>query len=119
MQNKQMRNWIVGATLSGGFVLALWLDLTGVRVHQWLGVALAALATYRLAVHWRWVVAVTGRLFGHTSRQARAFYMVDAALALGFVAILASGLVISNPGHCSRYTDSNGNGRCDYGECAS
>ncbi|HSQ16931.1 MAG TPA: DUF4405 domain-containing protein, partial [Anaerolineales bacterium] len=22
------------------------------------------------------------------------------------------------PGHCHRYTDSNGNGRCDYGECA-
>jgi len=23
----------------------------------------------------------------------------------------------SYPGHCKRYTDSNGNGRCDYGEC--
>jgi hypothetical protein len=24
----------------------------------------------------------------------------------------------SYPGHCRRYTNSNGNGRCDYGECA-
>lgn len=25
----------------------------------------------------------------------------------------------SYPGHCRRYTDTNGNGRCDLGECAS
>ena len=25
----------------------------------------------------------------------------------------------SYPGHCRRYTDSNGNGRCDLGECTS
>jgi hypothetical protein len=95
MQNRQKQNWIVGAMLFGGFFLTLWLDLTGVRVHQWLGVALAALAVVHLTVHWRWVVAVTGRFFGRTSRQARVYYVVDAGLALGFVAILASGLVIS------------------------
>jgi hypothetical protein len=25
----------------------------------------------------------------------------------------------SYPGHCRKYTDSNGNGRCDLGECLS
>lgn len=95
MQKKQKNNWIVAVVLFGGFLLALWLDLTGVQVHQWLGVGLAALATYHLAVHWRWVVAVTGRFLGRTSRQARTFYVVDAGLAVGFAAIIASGLAIS------------------------
>lgn len=95
MQKKQKNHWIVAVVLFGGFLLALWLDFTGVQVHQWLGVGLAAVATYHLAVHWRWVVAVTGRFLGRTSRQARTFYVVDAGLAAGFSAIIASGLVIS------------------------
>jgi hypothetical protein len=75
--------------------VALWLDLTGVAVHQWLGIAVGALAGYHLAAHWSWVMAVTGRLFGRTSRQSRQFYAVDAGLAVGFVTIAATGLAIS------------------------
>jgi hypothetical protein len=95
MQNKQKTNWLIDAALFGGFLLAQWLDLTGLPVHQWLGLAAGALASYHLASHWRWVVAVTERFFGRTSRQARTFYAVDAGLAVGFVAILVTGLVIS------------------------
>ena len=94
-QDKQKRNWIIDATLFGGFLLALWLDLTGLAVHQWLGIAVGALAGYHLAAHWSWVKAVTGRLFGRTSTQSRQFYTVDAGLAVGFVAIAVTGLVIS------------------------
>ena len=94
-QDKQKRNWIIDAMLFGGFLVALWLDLTGVAVHQWLGLAVGALAGYHLVTHWRWVEAVTGRLFGRTSRQSRQFYAVDAGLAVGFVAIAGTGLAIS------------------------
>jgi hypothetical protein len=95
MQEKQKTRWIIAAVLFGGFLLALCLDLTGLPVHQWLGLAIGALACYHLAAHGRWVVAVTGRLFGRTSRQARRFYAIDAGLAVGFVSILVTGLVIS------------------------
>jgi hypothetical protein len=54
-----------------------------------------ALASYHLIAHWRWVKAVTERFFGRTSRQARTFYAVDAGLAVGFAAIVVTGLVIS------------------------
>src|SRR5512137_2410046 len=94
-QNKPKTNWLIDAALFGGFLLAQWLDLTGLPVHQWLGLGVAALAGYHLAAHWGWVKAVTGRLFGRTSRQARTFYAVDAGLAAGFAAILVTGLVIS------------------------
>ena len=94
-QNKPRTNWLIDVALFGGFLLALWLDLTGLPVHQWLGLAVGTLAAYHLAAHWRWVVAVTDRFLGRTSRQARTFYVVDAGLAVGFAAIVVTGLVIS------------------------
>ena len=94
-QDKQKRNWLIDAVLFGGFLGALWLDLTGVAVHQWLGIAVGALAGYHLVAHWTWVEAVTSRLFGRTNRQSRQFYTVDAGLAVGFVTIAVTGLVIS------------------------
>jgi hypothetical protein len=94
-QDKQKRNWIIDAVLFGGFLVALWLDLTGLAVHQWLGIAVGALAGYHLVAHWSWVEAVTGRLLGRTSKQSRQFYAVDAGLAVGFVTIAATGLAIS------------------------
>jgi hypothetical protein len=94
-QDKQKTNWLINAVLFGGFLGALWLDLTGMAVHQWLGLAVGALAGYHLWKHWRWVEAVTARFFGRTSRQSRTFYVVDAGLAVGFGIILVTGLVIS------------------------
>jgi hypothetical protein len=93
--DKQETNWIIDIALFGGFLLALWLDLTGVAAHQWLGLAVGALAGYHLWVHRRWVRAVTGRLWGRTSKQSRLFYAVDAGLAGGLAAILMTGLIIS------------------------
>jgi hypothetical protein len=94
-QNKAKTNWLIDAVLFGGFLLAQWLDLTGLPAHQWLGLAVAALAGYHLMAHWNWVKAVTARFLGRTSRQARTFYAVDAGLVAGFAAILLTGLIIS------------------------
>jgi hypothetical protein len=95
MKDKHKTRWIIDAVLFGGLLLALWSDLTGMAVHQWLGLGVGALAGYHLTAHSRWVHAVTGRFFDRTSRQARIFYAVDAGLAVGFVAILVTGIVIS------------------------
>ena len=69
--NKQKHNWLIDATLFGGLLLAFWLELTGVEVHQWLGVAIAVGAGYHLLTHWAWVKSVTARFFAQTSEQAR------------------------------------------------
>ena len=94
--NRQRWSWVVDALLFGGFIIAMWLDLTGLAVHQWLGVAVAGLAAYHLVSHRQWVVAVTGRIMGgRTSRTALRNWAVDAGLALGFGAITATGVVMS------------------------
>jgi len=102
MQNKPKTNWLIDAVLFGGFLLTQWLDLTGLSVHQWLGLAVEALTSYQMVSHWRWVAAVTDRFFGRTSQQARTFYAVDAGLTVGFVAMAASRWKAEGDGPCSR-----------------
>ena len=72
------------------------LDLTGLEVHQWLGVSAGALAAYHLATHWTWVTAVTQRFFAGTPGRSRLYYVLDALIMGGFVTIAVTGLVISS-----------------------
>ncbi len=72
------------------------LDLTGLALHQWLGVSAAALIGYHLLTHWDWVKAVTQRFFGQTSDRSRLYYLLDVSLLTGFGAISLSGLLISS-----------------------
>jgi len=93
--NRIQNKWLIDAGLFAGFMILFWLDLTGMALHQWLGVAIGGLAVYHLVTHWKWVTAVTERFFKRTSPQARLYYLVDAGLGAGFMLILATGLVIS------------------------
>lgn len=94
--SKQTWNWITDAILMVGFLVAFFLDLTGLSLHQWLGAALGLLAGYHLISHWDWVKSVARRFLGQTSRQARRYFLMDASLMLGFALILVTGLVISS-----------------------
>jgi hypothetical protein len=93
--NRIQNKWLIDAGLFAGFIILFWLDLTGVALHQWLGVAIGALVVYHLVTHWNWVTSVTERFFKRTSPQARRFYLVDGGLGAGFMLILFTGLVIS------------------------
>jgi len=93
--NTHQSNWIVDAGLFTGFWVASLLDLTGLALHQWLGLAVGILAGYHFLTHWNWIKSVTQRWSGHTSGQARRFYLIDAGLLAGFSLILLTGLVIS------------------------
>lgn len=94
-ETRKKARWIMDAGLFGGFLIACLLDLTGVALHQWLGVAVGALALYHMIEHWDWVAAVTRRLFGRAGSSARRFWLLDAGILAGFSAIGISGLVIS------------------------
>jgi hypothetical protein len=94
--NKPKLNWMIDAALLAGFLATFFLDLTGLVVHQWLGVAVGLLAGYHLVSHWTWVKSVTLRFVGQTSRQARIYYVIDAGLLFGCAVILVTGGVISS-----------------------
>ena len=93
--NKQKHHWLIDAALFMAFLLSFWLELTGVELHQWLGIAIGAVAGYHLFMHWNWVKAVTDRFFKQTSLRARLYYVVDAIVLIGLATIIVTGLVIS------------------------
>jgi len=94
--NKQKWNWVTDVVLLIGTLVAFFLDLTGLPLHQWLGVAVGLLAGYHFLLHRDWVKSVTLRFWGQTSRQARRYYVIDAGLMVGFAVILVTGWVISS-----------------------
>ncbi len=94
-RTKQTSKWIVDLVLLVVFLVEFYMDLTGVALHQWMGVTLAAAILYHLATHWTWVKLVTARFFNQTSMRARLYYLLDGGLLAGFGTIIATGLVIS------------------------
>jgi hypothetical protein len=95
MNTKQKTNGWVDLILFAGFIITFFLDLTGVEIHQWIGIFGGALAAYHLLIHRDWVDAVSKRFFINTSNRSRLYYLIDAVLLLGFTLIVGTGLVIS------------------------
>jgi hypothetical protein len=94
-KNNQKHNWLIDIALITGFLLSFFLDVTGLPLHQWLGVGVSALVLLHLYLHWDWVIAVVKRIFGKTSWRARLYLILDAVIMLGAVVILETGLAIS------------------------
>jgi hypothetical protein len=94
-EKKQTHRWMIDAILFTVFIAAFFLNLTGLPLHQWIGVIAAVLAGYHIISHWNWVTTITGRFFGRTSAKARTYYLLDAAILIGMTAIGFTGLIIS------------------------
>jgi hypothetical protein len=91
----QKTNWWLDALLFTGFIATFLMDLTGVELHQWIGITIGALIFIHLAFHWNWVVTVVDRFFGNTAWRARINLLIDGTLVGGFFMIILTGLVIS------------------------
>lgn len=88
-------NWWIDAFLFIGFVLAFWLDLTGLSIHQWGGLFICVLALYHLLRHWKWVLNVLQRFFAPKLGGQRIRFVLDFLLLCGLEFILLTGLFIS------------------------
>jgi len=95
MKSQQKHNWIVDAVLLVGFLLLFFMDITGLSLHQWLGVAVGVIVGYHLLSHSKWLLAVITRFFGRTSNQARGFLLLDFAILGGLATIGFTGLIMS------------------------
>ena len=88
-------NLLLEAVIFVAFLLALDPRLTGIAIHEWLGLAGAAAVVIHLLLHWEWIAGVTRRFLGRTSGAARLNYVVDALFFLDLVVISLSGLMVS------------------------
>ena len=89
------RNLLVDITIGAGFLFATQPHLTGMAIHKWLSLGLAAAFLTHILLHWRWIYESSRRLFGRLARQSRLNYILNLALLIAFALIIFSGLLIS------------------------
>jgi len=87
--------WIVDTTLFAVFLLMMNVPLTGIAIHEWLGIAIGAGLVVHLVQHGDWLATITKRFRKATSFRNRLNYIMTGLLFVAFVSIVASGLVIS------------------------
>jgi hypothetical protein len=89
------RNLLVDLLIVSGFLLTMQRHLTGLTLHELLGVALGVGFLTHVLLHWRWVYETTRRLFSKAKAQARINYVLNLGLLTAFTLIIFSGFMIS------------------------
>lgn len=87
--------FLVDAGLFALFAVVINVPLTGIPVHEWLGVSIAVAMIVHLVQHGDWIASIGRKLFGRTSFQNRVNYLLMFGLFIGFASITISGLLIS------------------------
>lgn len=88
-------NLFLDMALTGAFLIVLKPFLTGMALHEWMGLAIGGALAVHMLLHWSWIVAVTRKLTGKIPPQARLYYALNAALLAGFFTIIGSGVAMS------------------------
>ena len=92
---KTKTNLLIDLSILLGFLIAFEPDVTGIEIHEWLGLTLFFTLLVHLVLHWQWVVKVTLRFFKKMSLNIRINYLVDFLIFLAFITLNLSGLLIS------------------------
>jgi len=95
MKKKNSIRTLATISLLGTFLLTYFMDLTGLELHQYLGVAAALIAVFHLITHWNWVRSITIRLFSKIPLRPKLYYVLDLSLFLGIIVITITGILIS------------------------
>ena len=93
--NKNTKNFLIDIGIFLAFLFVSEPKLSGMEIHEWLGVALAATIIVHLLMHWDWIVSVGANYFKKMWHASRLKFVVDLLLFVSFVAVITSGLMIS------------------------
>ena len=89
------RLFLVDAALFVAFVLVINVPLTGLAIHEWLGVFLGVATVVHLVQHGNWVDSIRKRFRTSTSLMNRLNFIMLGLLFLAFGTIVISGLIVS------------------------
>ena len=93
---KQKMLWIIDLLCLLGFLVALTPSITGLQIHEWLGLAAAGALLVHVLLHRGWIVSVTRRLNAIRSRKIIWRYNLNVGLFVSFTTILVTGILISS-----------------------
>jgi hypothetical protein len=86
---------ILDLTMFGAFLAVSNPHLTGMSIHEWLGVSFIATIVTHLLFNWEWIVNVGKAFFRKLWHQSRLNFVVDTAFFIAMTGVLFSGLLIS------------------------
>ncbi len=95
MAKQTRRNLILDIALTLAFVASLKPFVTGLAVHEWLGLAIGAAIAVHALLHRRWIAGISRRLACPLPGRTRLCYALNAALLLSFAFLVGSGLLLS------------------------
>lgn len=93
--SQTLKNLALDLTLFVAFIVDVNLQLTGIPIHEWLGILFGGLFMLHVIFHWEWVVSITRRFFGRAPVKDKINYVLNLALYIDFVLITVSGILIS------------------------
>ncbi len=93
---RTLKLFLLEALLFAAFVISIDLPLTGLEIHEWLGIALAIALIVHIVQHAGWIASTSRRFVTTASFHNRVNYLLMVALFIGFASITVSGLVISH-----------------------
>jgi hypothetical protein len=88
-------NLLIDAGIFTAFLVAMEPRFTGIAIHEWLSLALAATVIVHLLLHWQWIISVGAGFFRKLWHSSRLKFVVDALLFVVFTTIMMSGVMIS------------------------
>lgn len=88
-------NLLLDSGILAAFLIAMEPKFSGVAIHEWLSLALAAVIIVHLLLHWKWITGVGARFFKKLWHVSRLKFIVDILLFVAFVGVMLSGILIS------------------------
>ena len=93
--NDNKIHFVVDIIIGVAVLVLLSFTLTGLTVHEWLGLGFGVVIIVHLLLNWRWIVATTRRFFSKLPGMVRFKSLVDITLFVAMTVVIFSGLMIS------------------------
>ena len=91
-----LKSKLVMDILVAGLILALLSTaLTGLALHEWLGIAVGTVLIVHMLLGWQWIASITKRFFQFLPGLTRFEYILDFFLFTAMTLTIYSGLMIS------------------------
>lgn len=88
-------NLLVDLSIFTAFFIGMDPALTGVPIHEWLSLVLAAAAIAHLLLHWKWITSIGAAYFKKLFHNSRLKFALDVLLFTSFTCLMMSGIWIS------------------------
>ncbi len=93
--NKLETNFNLDIVLAILYLIIMEPKLTGLALHEWVGLGLGIIFIIHIVLHWQWILEASKRYFKKFPKKAKLNYALDIILLIGSFVILLSGLPIS------------------------